>query len=442
MENQKRKRSLCHICNGDHGWTALKWKTGIEQFQLLGETTLSSQQYRRVLHEGSLPHFTPEQLLSLLGLFWKDGWFHICLEHFREMTNHGSTARKRIISMAKSIDPDLYFLDPSLLVDHHTGKIGNHRIPAMNELLKSFIHLCFFYHPKDESICFNADVASWRKVFQQWNIFYEEMMNEKNPIQSRTTLQKYLEAQYPQYSFGGHLHESDACDECENYCLVKRKFTRSYHLSLRDPGKTQEEINGMKQDFLSLHQQWDSHLSFAHGERSWYSSKVQEAKEISDILHLSIDAMQVQTLPYVGYSNEPHSFFFLKKMKGYLLGVFNEGTGVGNGYCWDQTFGSTSTNHVLTCLFHHILLFGKQEETLRITMDNCSVNKSYLFIAFSTCLVILCYFKRVSIDFLVSFPSPSPHATPLSSQRHKHPHLPNLFQVFPPLSFPLHPPVP
>ena len=198
---------------------------------------------------------------------------------------------------------------------------------------------------------------------------------------------------------------------CVSYWKEKRSFLQKFQPTT--------SVNERKM-FLQIHQSWSAHLRFAYNERSYYKSKKIKARETwKDIqmmrgfdeideaisgswLHLSIDAMRIRYLPNIGCGPQAHTLYFLKKLKIYLIGIINESNGEGTGFLWDETLKPTTTNHVATCLWMYLLLCGRGEERLRLTLDNCGVNKSYVFVAFVVTLVIFGFFETVDLCWLVA----------------------------------------
>jgi len=84
------------------------------------------------------------------------------------------------------------------------------------------------------------------------------------------------------------------------------------------------------------------------------------------------------------------------------MGIVNEGSNEGHGFLWDETLKAASSNHVMTCIWMYILLSGHGERNLRLTLDNCAVNKSYMFVAFCMTLVIFRFFDQVDLCWLVA----------------------------------------
>ena len=59
------------------------------------------------------------------------------------------------------------------------------------------------------------------------------------------------------------------------------------------------------------------------------------------------------------------------------MGVFNEGTGKGRIYVYDQRYGTTQSSHIISMLDHFIADQWDEEDTLVINFDNCAVNKNF-----------------------------------------------------------------
>ncbi len=82
------------------------------------------------------------------------------------------------------------------------------------------------------------------------------------------------------------------------------------------------------------------------------------------------------------------------------MGIVNKGNGHGRGLIWDEALRSTSSNHVMTCLWIFILFNGRGQRNLRLTLDNCAVNKSYMFVAFCATLFAFEMFDSIDICWL------------------------------------------
>jgi hypothetical protein len=111
--------------------------------------------------------------------------------------------------------------------------------------------------------------------------------------------------------------------------------------------------------------------------------------------------MRVCYLPNISFGPQAHSLYFMNCLKIYLMGIFNEGQTRGHGLIWDETLKSTTSNHVMTCLWMSILLNGTGKQNLCLTLDNCAVNKSCMFIAFYITLVAFGLYDSVDLCWLV-----------------------------------------
>ena len=296
----------------------------------------------------------------------------------------------------------------------------------MNEDVESY---CFsgvlHWNPKACKVCFNVEHNSWNRLFNNFQLWYCEKYQLSSvsecPLVSRPTFAKIVRTRvFAGLKIGRQPHNSDACDNCVAYW--KKKKTYLNWLSVASEGHRDTDGPKKKEEFLAQHCQWKNHLDFAYAERNYYKTQCQIAKqqykkveamigegndvEIQNVLneswiHISVDAMRIRYLPHIGYGPEAHSLYFMLKMKMYLMGVVDEGMERGHAYIWDQTGGSTTTNHVLTSVWMYLLTYGRGERNLRITMDNCGVNKSYLFVSFAVALVVLEFFQRVELNWLV-----------------------------------------
>lgn len=106
---------------------------------------------------------------------------------------------------------------------------------------------------------------------------------------------------------------------------------------------------------------------------------------------------QIQ-IPYFGQTAKPQTSFFKRSLSATPMGVFNEGTGKGRIYVYDQRYGSTRSSHIISILDHFIADQWDGEDTLVINFDNCAVNKNFRV---SIVEIFNFYF---SFDFLIFSP--------------------------------------
>ena len=91
----------------------------------------------------------------------------------------------------------------------------------------------------------------------------------------------------------------------------------------------------------------------------------------------------------------------MNRMKIYLMGLVDEGSEQGKAFIWDESLHATTTNHLMTCIWMYILCHHEGQKKLRMTLDNCSVNKCYMLIAFIVSLVIFGFFDEIDLCWLV-----------------------------------------
>ena len=96
----------------------------------------------------------------------------------------------------------------------------------------------------------------------------------------------------------------------------------------------------------------------------------------SNVLHLSIDAMQNKKYTTFPRYREPAVYYFIKKLTLHLLGVVDEGRKDGRVYLYDDRLGSTNSNHTISALLDMINERLGSRRVLWVNVDNCAVNKN------------------------------------------------------------------
>jgi len=299
-----------------------------------------------------------------------------------------------------------------LLLDFSLLENGNKRNSnhSVSSVVYSSIHIfclrenVLHWNPCKFSLVFNVDINSWRAQ----HLAYVNYCVERGislPIPTRKTYTKIVRSLFPMVKIGRLAKMKDVCDVCVLYWKEKKSF--SHYLTAHPEGRRPTDFDEVETNFIDCHSIWQKHLEFAYHERSFYKANYllarrafQNQPSALETLHLSVDAMKIQMLPHFVYP-ESHSLYFLNKLKMYVMGIVNEGTETSLLYTWDATNGPTTTNHILTCIWLFLQSARTNEKYLRITMDNCGVNKAYLFTSFVVALVTLGYFERVDLDWLV-----------------------------------------
>ena len=419
-EQLKRKRKNCSHCQLFIGWFGEEWERRKAIFNDLGQKTLSNRQ-KTFKGKKKTKQLTAHQRSALCSiLFTDEGECLLCRNCFCEFTNTSLDVRRSFLELLKKQRRIDFVLEPQLLKHKNTGNLNHSFSSSIFDDVREF---CFngnllHWDPRSCTICFNIDVNSWDCLFRAFTHFVTlkyPLLHNISSIKCRQTFATMVRNVFPGLKVGRQQHTSDACDVCVEYWKKKKSFAQWLATT-----NNQEEYPERKGEFLNEYKTWDIHLEFAYHERQYYQGNcllaVKQRGEIAEmekngknitslllasVLHLSVDAMRIRYLPHIGLSPEAHSLYFLMKLKMYLMGIVDEGKGYGYGIVWDDTNGSTTTNHVLTSIWIYILKHHRQEETLRLTMDNCGVNKSYLMVAFAVAFVFLGYFKCVMIDWLV-----------------------------------------
>ena len=383
----------CLRCSRSPEWIDGQYESKRQHFIDIGRATRSSQVKYRVKKKQSVKvHLTLKQRQILVPVvFSRDGKAVLCTRCFCEFTGCSKSFYKRLKQKVRFTPWSELFLDDCHLQNGHVGKAGFHILPQhVLDKIKAFCGESYlFWDPRNEKICFNTDVNSWERLYAEFVTFCGEKLLSCNAF--RLIVKGKV---FPGYQIGRQQHTKDACDSCVTYWKAKRAFLQSLRSGPPSPEKRAE--------FLHLHQKWNSHIQFSYNERDYYKAKKLEAKEpTSEWLHLSVDAMRICYLPNISFGPQAHSLYFMNRLKVYLMGVFNEGSVTGHGLIWDETLRSTSSNHVMTCLWTYILLNGVRQRKLRLTLDNCAVNKSYLFVAFCVALVAFEIFEEIDLCWLV-----------------------------------------
>jgi hypothetical protein len=396
---RKRKRTDCFRCSEENGWVGEKWIQRVNTFhESCGSKSVSHYSH---------PHLTSDQKRSLLSIFFTDdGCCKLCTKCFKEFTGTSGFVRKRLMKLVHEVGRVDLLLDFSSL-ENGNKMNSNHSIsPVVSSSIYIFClrENVLHWNPCKFSLVFNVDVNSWRAQHRA----YESYCSERGislKIPTRKTYTKIVRSKFPTVKIGRLAKMKDACDVCVLYWKEKKSY--SHYLTTHPEGRRPPDFQEVENAFIDCHAIWQKHLEFAYHERSYYKANYllarrdfQNHPSTVETLHISVDAMKIQSLPHFVYP-ESHSLYFLNKLKMYVMGIVNEGTETSILYTWDATNGPTTTNHVLTCIWLFLQSARTNEKFLRITMDNCGVNKAYLFTSFVVALVTLGYFERVDLDWLV-----------------------------------------
>ena len=356
----KRRQRCCVVaCFGDKdGWERIK-----KEYGELREKSLSAQQKYRRNKGNTKPHLTAKEKEFLSIYCFDGGKKKICSFHFRELTDHDPSCLKNIPRTPHAHIP------PRTNPPHHL-KLNDDLVYSLREYC--LLSDNFQWDPKNGHITFSTDVNSWEA---QHKAFCQSQWGKVCPSIGRKTFTKGVRVNiFNFYKITRKPLTSDACDACVLYAKTQKAFL----IRLRLEKNFSENLPAFR-CFAIEHALWQRHRFLAFQERQHYSLNCHEAQSPnSPWLHLSVDAMQVQHLPTI-HTLQAHSLYFLLKEKLYLMGVVNEGTEEGVAFIWDQTEGPTTTNHVLSAIWSYIIAYGGGKRRLRLTMDNCGVNKSYVF---------------------------------------------------------------
>jgi hypothetical protein len=409
--SRKRKRIPCVRCCGEEEWSGEKWEERVKSFHDLGMKTSSKMQLWRKTPNR---HLTTHQKQALLSLFYNDdGVCSLCVKCFTLFTGESEFVRKSLSKLLREkVDRADVLLNFDLLSSGHLKNTNHSYSSTVLSCIKIFCmkENVFHWNPCKYSLIFNVDVNSWKA---QWEA-YAKYCSENGflfPVPSRKTYTKIVRSIFNGIPIGCLAKMKDACDVCVRYWKEKKTFSQSLARQSGTTPKDTEHCESVKK-FIDCHALWHAHVEFAYHERNYYKgnyllarkeySLLQKEERLGELetLHLSVDAMKIQYLPHFVYP-ESHSLYFLNKLKMYVLGIVNESKEMSILYTWDSTNGPTATNHVLTAIWSYLQSERTNEKTLRITMDNCGVNKAYLFTSFAVALVTLAYFSKVELDWLV-----------------------------------------
>lgn len=212
------------------------------------------------------------------------------------------------------------------------------------------------------------------------------------PIISRSTFERLLARRFPTVKRAQQT--KDACNECILWMKAQESFHKWQGHTRLTSGPEYEE---KKQTLETQELQHQKHMKRANAEYEWYQTERARAKtEWSEIreklvgsakrprctvdatVHIAVDAMRTSKVPHLANRPQANTLYYLNKLSVYNVGVYDEGSGKGLGYLWDETLSAVSANHVINVIWFWITSFSIGEKKLRITMDNCSVNKNFM----------------------------------------------------------------
>jgi len=213
----------------------------------------------------------------------------------------------------------------------------------------------------------------------------------------------------------------DMCNTCSKYFHKRLAYEKAAALT-RD--KESEEWKGKEKAFGDVKREWEAHLHHANCETRHYREMSREAQRdavqrrlwaerqvsgrgnndvdnIEDLtIHLAVDMMRTLKMPHL--KRQANKLYYHRGVKLYTLGIWDEGMKKGDVYTWDETKGAATSEHVIQALEQWRKTHHQGEGTLRLTFDNCSVNKSNLVLAYCCHLVAAGHFKHVYVDFQVA----------------------------------------
>ena len=271
-ENKRKRMSNCMRCTGNAEWVAEEWEHKKVLFDDLGKRTVSSQASYRLKTKQTKNHdLTVEQKRSLFGILYENEECRLCQRCFSDFTGKSKRMKRTLDNIVQHHKKAEIFLDPVLLQNSHVGFPTFHKTSAdVKERIKDFCndgHL--HWDPRSRRICFNSDVNSWSRLFA-------EFVKIHNKLLCRRTFQTIVRSEnFPNYKIGRQQHSKDVCDVCFEYWKEKKNFLHSAK-SLQGTDVT---LEGKKQSFLLLHQNWNGHLEFAYNERKHYRAKALKAKK-------------------------------------------------------------------------------------------------------------------------------------------------------------------
>lgn len=157
-------------------------------------------------------------------------------------------------------------------------------------------------------------------------------------------------------------------------------------------------IKNLEEDIEKYTRKLNQHLEQARTEWNFYSDHVDQAivdwekirkkshigatDRIDAEVHLSIDAQKTQYFPHFKSQPQASKVYYLEKAKIYHLGIIDEGSNQNFGFLWDERNGPIAADHVITCIHWWIIHNSRGEKKLRLTFDNCRVNKNFMVCRF------------------------------------------------------------
>lgn len=232
LSSPQRRNKKCKRCALSPEWCGEQYEVKKGHFIQKGEETRSMQvKYRAKKDKTLQAHLTTEQKKILLSVaFSPDGQCLLCWKCFCEFTG---CSRSFLDSLKRTVRTtpwtDLFLLQKTLQ-NGHTGKPGKHKLkPHVLQKIKEFCdESYFFWDPRHQKICFNADVNSWERLYGAF-----VAVNGPNLLSSTTFRHMVKKEIFPGYQIGRQQHTKDACDVCVTYWRAKRNFLQSLHLVLQ-----------------------------------------------------------------------------------------------------------------------------------------------------------------------------------------------------------------
>lgn len=135
----------------------------------------------------------------------------------------------------------------------------------------------------------------------------------------------------------------------------------------------------------------NAHVQHAYVEREYYK-KIQAASRaspsarrtttpwntIEGVHHISVDAMQAQTIPTFRQRDQPSRTYYLSGVSVTPMAVFDEGTGEAVVYLYDSTAPKTCSDSVISCIDRFLTDYQFGFKHLHVSLDNYRANKSHV----------------------------------------------------------------
>lgn len=444
-QSKQSKGCSCFFCSAKRR-DVLQRQSYKEQFDKLSnpENETSTIQH----------HFTIRQRISLLLKFFDNGtlsvgcpsgfqrFFDISKTLFYELKNESALP---LFSLWEKVDEKVHPKN-----NHDSLKYENNH-PDFLPLLRQFVDEHTISDPNNPlEKKLSPELNSWHRFYHSFRGFLQ--IQRKNSKDSSTS------ASDPGPSWSvfqriqkEHLHDvspmqhsADACDTCtriineiQNNDKSIGKFENNDEL-----GSNEKIIHELRQKNQELEQELHLHNEHARCEWKHYVGCVENAKVDwlkrrekipigADVrtteaeVHLAIDAQKVQKFPHFSVQPQASSTYFMNKAKIYHMAVIDEGADENYGLVWGDEGGPACGDHLISIIWLWVSNFLRGEKRLRLTFDNCKVNKNWMvwnfffldffpvtifFLFFPACQVLaFCVllvqeevFEQVNIDYLIA----------------------------------------